>query len=211
MSLVTIASILSLAGIGCICGGAVSRGQAKKSKNQDAEFIAKLKKTGTTWISTGVVLLIIGQGIGVYDVFGNKTKKDLLAYINTELPKIAEYESVAINEFSAVTGNNYTDDQTLYDALTDTIIPAYGVLRSSLEEITLNLKTRQIRELNEIYIDAANEQYNAFLAFQTALLQGDASLIAQANEKLDKGRKLLRSWKTELDDLCAKNGVTLNQ
>jgi hypothetical protein len=137
----------------------------------------------------------------------NPIKDDLLAYINTELPKVAAYEADAIAAYESVSGNNYTDDYTMYDTLTETVIPSYRELVSGIEAITLRLKTKEVRGLNEKYIEAADSQMNGFIILMNALETQDGSLIVQFNERLDKGRRLTREWQIELQDLCNKNGV----
>jgi hypothetical protein len=137
----------------------------------------------------------------------NPIKEDLLTYINTELPKVVQYETDAIAAYESVSGANYTDDYTMYEALTETIIPTYRELINGIEAITLRLKTKEVRELNEKYIEAADLQMNGFVILMNALETQDGSLIVQFNERLDKGRRLTREWQIELQDLCDKNGV----
>lgn len=211
MFLTVLAGVLTILGIGSISGGFTERAQAKKQLKVEGKesFIAKHKKIGKIMIFSGIALIIIGQSVGAYTMLGNTVKHDLLTYINTEIPAVNKYESTALDSYNSVIGTNYTDDQTLYIALTQTVIPSYSLLKSSLEDITLRLKTKEVRTLNERYIDGANEQYDAFLLLKTALEQGDSSIVQQADEKLNTGRKHIREWKIELDDLCKKNGVKI--
>ena len=44
-----------------------------------------------------------------------------------------------------------------------------------------------------------------------AVEKQDYSLVNQANEKLDKGRKLVRQWQIDLKVLTEKNNVKLNK
>lgn len=141
----------------------------------------------------------------------NPIKDELLTYINDDLSKLAEMENTAISTFESVTGQNYKDDASLYNALIETVIPNYSKLTSELETIALKLKTPEIRKLNEKYIEGANLQSNAFVTFRVALEEGDSSKVLAANEKLDQGRKLIREFITELNDLCSKNGVQLKK
>lgn len=204
--------IVTIGGLGLFGAFGSKIGQSKKAKQSGDDALSQShKKRAWLYFVLAILAVVLGQGIGLYDTFGNTVKNDLLTYINEELPPLVEYEDTAISTFDAVTGENYTDDLSLYTALTSTIIPVYGEMRAMLENITMNLKTKEVRNLNEIYIEAANEQYNAFVMFQTALEQGDSNLVLQANEKLDTGRKLLRTWQIELDDLCKKKGVIFKE
>jgi hypothetical protein len=141
----------------------------------------------------------------------NPVKEDLLAYINTELPKIATYEADTIAAYEAVSGDNYTDDYTMYEVLTTTIIPTYRELVKGIEAITLRLKTKEVRDLNEKYVEAADTQMNGFVILMNALETQDSSLIVPFNERLDHGRRLTREWLIELQDLCSKNGVSFQR
>jgi hypothetical protein len=140
----------------------------------------------------------------------NPIKEDLLNYINTELPKIVQYEIDAIAAYESVSGANYTDDYTLYATLTEDVIPTYRQLVNGIEAITVRLKTQEVRELNEKYIEAANLQANGFVILMNALETQDSRLIVDFNERLDRGRRLTREWQIELQDLCNKNGVAFS-
>jgi hypothetical protein len=151
-----------------------------------------------------VVLLVLAS-------CSNPIRDDLLAYINTELPNIVTYETEAITAYDSVSGNNYADDYTMYEVLTETIIPTYRELVDGVEAITLRLKTKEVRALNEKYVEAADAQMNGFIILKTALETQDGGLIVDFNERLDKGRRLTREWQIELQDLCDKNGVKFQQ
>jgi len=140
----------------------------------------------------------------------NPIKEDLLNYINNELPKIAEAETTAVEEWDSVSGANYTDDDTMYEALMETILPEYRKFLSGLEAITVRLKTKEVRDLNEKYIEAANTQNNAFVLLKSMIETQDGSKATDVNERLDKARRLIRGWQVEITDLCKKNGVQFN-
>ena len=137
----------------------------------------------------------------------NPIRDELLTYVNVELPKIADLETSAVNSYSSVTGSNYKDDETTYKAVRDDVLPKYKEFRDKLEAISIKLKTTEVRKLNESYIDAANTQLSAFSILLAAIDKQDLTLISQANEKLDKGRKLMRVTLNEFSVLAEKNKV----
>ena len=137
----------------------------------------------------------------------NPTQDELLSYVNTEIPKIAKLEADTISSYENVTGENYKDDMTMYTTLRDEVIPNYRSFVKELESISNNLKTPEVQKLHETYIEAANMQYSGLLI----MLKQDYSLVNQANEKLDKGRKLVRQWQIDLKVLTEKNNVKLNK
>jgi hypothetical protein len=140
----------------------------------------------------------------------NPVKEDLINYINNELPKIVESESIVINAWDSVSGANYSSDYDMYETLTEIIIPTYREFLTGMEAITLRLKTKEVRALNEKYIEAVSTTNNGFAILKNILETQDGSKIADFNERLDKGRRLVREWQIEITDLCKKNGVQFN-
>jgi len=155
-------------------------------------------------------VLLVACFLWVFTGCSNPIKEDLINYINNELPNVVEAENTAITAYDSVTGANYTDDYTLYYTLTEKIIPTYREFLTGMEAITLRLKTKEVRALNEKYIEAASTQNNAFALLKSILETQDGSKIADFNDRLDKGRKLVREWQIEIQDLCKKNGVQFN-
>ena len=140
----------------------------------------------------------------------NQISDDLLDYINTQLPKVADNESKAIELYESVSGDNYTDDKTMYYTIKNEVIPVYREFIDELEPISDKLKTAEVKGVHEKYIEAANTQFSAFMLILSALENGDYNEMSEANEKLDKGRKLLREFKSDLKKLCEENNVDLN-
>jgi len=156
----------------------------------------------------GMFLLV--SVLGILIGCSNPIKDDLLNYINNELPKIVESENTVITAWDSVSGDNYSDDYTMYETLTEIIIPTYREFITGLEAITLRLKTKEVRALNEKYIEAVNIDSNAFVLLRNILETQDGSKMIDFNERLDKGRKLVREWQVEITDLCKKNGLQFN-
>src|SRR5512133_2659081 len=85
---------------------------------------------------------------------------DLINYINVEMPKVAPLESSAMDSYTGVVAENYKTDQILYDTLTVKVIPVYKEFAQKLEEI--KPATKEVRELHEKWVAAANKQLVAF-------------------------------------------------
>lgn len=139
----------------------------------------------------------------------NPVQDELLNYINVELPKIAQKETDAVNLYESVTGDNYTDDNTLYNALKDQVVPQYRDFTTELESLSANIKTDEVRKIHESYIEACNLQLSAFTTMIAAIENQDYKIISEANDKLAKARSLIRDWKNNLDKLCSDNGVEI--
>ena len=108
-----------------------------------------------------------------------------------------------------MTGNNFTDDETMYFTLQNDVIPVYSDFITQLESISAELETEEVQKVHEKYIEGANIQNNGFVLVLSALESNDRTLMAQANEKLAKGRKLMRNFKSDLKKLCKENNVEL--
>ncbi|WP_237662815.1 hypothetical protein [Sutcliffiella horikoshii] len=132
-------------------------------------------------------------------------KDDLINYINTELPKVADLEFEAIDSYSSVSGQNYTDDWTMYEIIDTITIPAYEEFITELENI--RPKSEAVREIHEIYIEGSNSQLQGFKMIRVALEQQDYDKVFEANEHLDKGRTKIRQFQTKLEDLMHEHGV----
>lgn len=158
----------------------------------------------------GVYIMLAALCIGLMGC-SNPVKDELLTYINKDLSKLGNMEDTAIKAFESVTGENYTDDTRLYNALTETVIPSYAELTTELEALSAKLKTAEVRKLHEKYIEGANLQNSAFVTFKVALEEGDSNKVLAANDKLTQGRKMIREFTAELKDLCDKNGIQLKK
>jgi len=135
---------------------------------------------------------------------------ELLDYVNKQLPVVGEKESEAVDIYGSVTGNNFTDDETMYNTLLNDVIPVYSDFITQLESISATLETEEVQKVHEKYIEAANIQKNGFVLALSALEKQDFTLMAQANEKLSKGRKLIRNFQSDLKKLCKENNVVLS-
>jgi PBP1b-binding outer membrane lipoprotein LpoB len=161
-------------------------------------------KKMSIWLLVTFIFLTIA-GCGGQD----PVQKDLLNYVNNEMPKVDDLESNALSGYNSVTGNNYTDDSEMYRVLTDSVIPTYRTFTQKLEEI--KPQTPEVQAIHEIYIEAVNNQYNGMVQLSAACENQDTNLVAQANEKLDKGRKGIRDFQSKLDELSKKHGVQMKK
>lgn len=132
--------------------------------------------------------------------------QDFTLYVD-EIILLAPEEDRIIGLYESVTGTNYTSDEKLYNTLLDEIVPSYREFVVELESIMP--KNTRIRELHELYIDAANIQYNSFTLMLSALEEQDMDKVTQANQGLDEARALLRDWLYEVEAISVETGVSL--
>ncbi|WP_338471741.1 hypothetical protein R4Z10_02925 [Niallia sp. XMNu-256] len=139
--------------------------------------------------------------------FSDPVQEDLLVYLNEDLAEIAHLENEALSAYESVTGANYTDDYILYEMMLLEVIPTYQRFETELESI--KVKTDELREAHEIYIEAVNLQSNAFIRIVTALEEYDRAKIEEANQMLSEARKLFRDYNHEIERLADEHNVEL--
>jgi biopolymer transport protein ExbB/TolQ len=127
-------------------------------------------------------------------------------YLEEELDKykddmksLAQLETNAVNAYDNVIGENYKDDYTTFAVIEGEVIPKYRKFIDELEKI--KPEHEKVRNLHEIYIEAANNQLNAFVTILAAIEQQDYELVTEANKGLESARKLIRDWEYELKSL----------
>lgn len=126
-------------------------------------------------------------------------KTDYKNYIELELPKILELEAVVSESYDSVSGDNYTDDETMYITIKDVTLPASKKLIAAAEGILPRTKT--IRDIHEKYIAAVNKQDYAFTLILSALEEQDYATITKANELLTEARKYAREYVADMTEL----------
>jgi aspartate-semialdehyde dehydrogenase len=140
---------------------------------------------------------------------GDPVQDDLLNYVNKEIKNAGKLEAAAVSAYDGVSGANYQDDQTMYDALINDVIPNYSEFMKELEAVTI--ETDEVRAIHEIYLEGANIQFNAFAKIKQALEEQDANLIQEANDMLADARKHIRDYQTELDKLAKEHDVEIEK
>lgn len=140
---------------------------------------------------------------------GNSIGDDLKNYINEDIRPLISSEQEILTEYESVTGENYTDDETTYYTLEESIIPKYQVFIDKIEAI--QPETEEVRELHEDYIQASNNQYNAMLKIMSALENQDYSEVSEANQMLTESRAAMRQYNNDLYALAKEHGIKITE
>ncbi|TWD95725.1 hypothetical protein FB550_11287 [Neobacillus bataviensis] len=159
-------------------------------------------KTGLLAIVLPFILLLSG-------CFSDPVQDDLLNYVNKEMKQAGKLEAAAVSAYEGVSGANYQDDQTMYDALTKEVIPNYNKFIKELDSV--NIETDELQEIHEIYIEGADIQYKAFVTIKQALEEQDPALVQEANDMLADARDHIRDYKNKLNKLAKDHDVKINQ
>jgi hypothetical protein len=137
----------------------------------------------------------------------NPVGKDLVNYINVELPKVAQLESDAIMAFESVAGSNYTDDSVMYFKIKNVVLPKYTEFYSKLRSIVP--ATDELKKIHGEYVEAAKDQLEGFNLIADALIKKNTDEIQKAIVNLTKGKVLIESWKSDLLETCKKHNIVI--
>ena len=168
-----------------------------------------MKRKGTRFAGRHIRLLplILALLFGSFGCATGKVSVDLTTYVNQGVMNIAELEQKALAKYASVTGKNYKNDETVYQALQDDVIPLYKRFVRGLRAI--QPETEEVRTLHRIYIEAADSLLEGFKLVLLAIEKQDSSIIRPANEYLEAGLRDTERWKKDLIALSAKYGVKI--
>ena len=136
-------------------------------------------------------------------------QKELLKYTNEDWPEAAKLEKKAMDSYNSVIGKNYTDDITMYDALTKEVLPSYKAFIEKLEDISKNLKEEKLINLHKECISIAHQRYKGFETIVEALEKQDENKVQEANDILSKSKSDMNKWQKDYEKLCTENNITL--
>jgi cold shock CspA family protein len=175
--------------------------------------ISALERSGIRGLNEGLkkwlLTILLPFMILLSGCSSDPVQDDLLNYVNKEMKEAGKLERAAVSAYERVSGKNYQDDQTMYDALINDVIPNYNEFIKELESV--KIETDEVREIHEIYIEGADIQFNAFALIKQALEEQDANLIQKANEMLADARKHISDYQTKLDKLAKEHDVDIEK
>ncbi len=168
-----------------------------------------MKRKGTCFAGRHIRLLplILALLFGSFGCATEKVSVDLTTYVNQGVMNIAELEQKALAKYASVTGKNYKNDEMVYQALQDDVIPLYKRFIRGLRAI--QPQTEEVRVLHRIYIEGADSLLEGFKLVLLAIEKQDSSIIRPANEYLETGLRDTERWKKDLIALSEKYGVKI--
>jgi hypothetical protein len=164
-----------------------------------------MQKSRAILIVSMAVIFLLG-GCAINRGITSRVTVDLVNYINQGVLMIAELEQKSLERYASVTGENYTDDQKIYNELKDFIIPTYQRFADGLKAISP--EDSEIQRIHNIYINAADLMSEGFKNKLIGIELNNEAIIIQANENIEKARDENERWRLELRALCGKYGVT---
>jgi hypothetical protein len=124
---------------------------------------------------------------------------DAFAEYQDQMTPLAEQEQSIISRYDSVSGDNYTDDLTMYTELVS-LTPDVQRFIAKIEAIMPS--DPEIARIHNIYVDAWNAQAAGFTMTIDALEKQDYGIISEANKLLAEGRSLMRQYIEEVSALA---------
>lgn len=153
------------------------------------------------------VFFFIAMGLAACST--DPVQKDLLNYVNNEMPKLAPLESEAVGAYDGVAGENYQNDSIMYFTIKQNVIPKYEEFATRLAAVYP--ATPEVKAMNDEYVKAANDQLEGFKLVCLAIEKQDPEVIKQANKDIDEAKNLLDLGRKDLDEQCKKHGVVFTK
>jgi hypothetical protein len=79
----------------------------------------------------------------------DEVQKDLMNYVNNEIPKVSALETAAISAYDSVAGDHYQNDSIMYFTIKQNVIPKYEEFSSKLSSLTTS--TPEVKAMNDEY------------------------------------------------------------
>ena len=155
-------------------------------------------KRGSTVVSLSIVIALIGFLVAPQAAAASKVpKKDYQAYISS-VRSLVSAENSILKKYGSVTGENYTDDETMYVVLTDLTAEVNRFI-TRIERI--QPKNSTLRAAHNIYIEGWNLQFEAMLLTLEALEDQSYAGMARANKVLAQGRAKISEYRARIQKL----------
>lgn len=128
----------------------------------------------------------------------DSVKIDLKNYSN-QIKQISAQEEDALKRWNSVSGANFVNDGYMYQALDTYIIDNYSQFLDKL--IGIKPQTKEIQELNNIYIQAAQKQLNGFKMMRDGLEKHNKDIMNKSYQLLTEGRAEEKNWVNKFEEL----------
>ncbi len=133
----------------------------------------------------------------------------IIDYVNNDVAALGVAEEAFLNSYASVTGDNYTDDETMYVELTENTIILARELSNLATDIAGEITDTEILEVHKIYMNASNKYLTAMGEIISALEAQDYEKISVANETLGEANNLMIDFAPALKTLAEANGVII--
>ncbi|WP_409296890.1 hypothetical protein V1498_03295 [Peribacillus sp. SCS-26] len=137
------------------------------------------------------------------------TKKEkqeiILDFVNEDTKKASDYEVEAFQSLGSVSGENYTDDKTLYDELVNKTMPAYKKAVDAAKDIKPKMK--ELEGPTDKIVKASETFYKALELEKEALEKSDKEIIQKSNDKMKEYQDIIADYHKEMEKVTKKYNV----
>ncbi len=132
--------------------------------------------------------------------------RDLGLYVNRDVNAIADLEQGCLERYRSVSGENYTNDDTLYRVLKGEILPVYSDFCGLAFRI--EPQTEAVKRIHSYYLEAAHYRLQGFRTVALAIESADPALIRVANENFTKAARAAAKWRSSVGEMAELYGIT---
>ena len=166
-------------------------------------------KSKTWYTIAGVIIGIYGIIRLIHILTPDPINDDLLDYVNNHLVAAEKIKMAALDTYNNVVGTHYTNDETMYDSLKNTVVPKYKEFDEALRAI--KPATKEVMNLHNRYIMIADTELSGFSLLLTALKTSDSVLVSESDRKIQKADKDMVAFDVTLDSLAEKHDVEITR
>lgn len=132
-------------------------------------------------------------------------QKEIVNFINEDMNEIAGYETKANEALATVSGENFKNDQELYDVLTSEVIPEYEKAIETAD--SLEVTVEELEPIKDQMEEALNIYYDALMLEKEALEKTDQELIEQSNAKGQEYLSALNEYHDQMEKLAKEYDI----
>ena len=131
-----------------------------------------------------------------------KEQDEFLEYMNGDARKeVTDLEKKAKESYSSVSGDNYKDDQTMFDELSKNTTDLVKQTVDKATSLGEKLEGEELKKVHEMYVTALKDLQSGIEQLVKGVENGDADIVSQANEVLGKSNEEETKYMEELKKL----------
>ena len=156
-----------------------------------------------------IYILVLAMVLSFVGCGSSQKQEELIAYINNDLVELVALENDVLESYGSVTGDNYTNDLDMYMEFTTTTVELARKLNDKAVNISEGIADEKILEIHRIYMNYSNKLLNVVILMVSALENQDATLIAEASEKLNEANNYALDYRESLTKLAEEYKVEI--
>ncbi|MBT2645668.1 hypothetical protein J7E52_02845 [Bacillus sp. ISL-34] len=136
-------------------------------------------------------------------------QKEIVNFINKDIQEIVSYETEANQVLATVSGENYHNDEELYEVLANKVIPTYKKALSKAKSLVVEVE--ELKPLKAKIEEATGIYYEALMLEKEGLEKKDTELINQSNAKGQEYKNVITEYHVEMKNLAQEYNINYEQ